>query len=470
MGWQTLGLPTQVNADSLAYVSEMDLSNLMVVPAPPGSPFPFVLKHAPGVSTSGITMPAGGASILGACLHAGYLWYVLDSGDVYYFDGTTHTKVPIGTVAAIGYYQMVDAGTHVVMVDGTNAYAATTAQVSACPITGFCAVAYLHGYTVFLKTNSDQMYVSALDNPLSIDALDFTTVDAQSGDLRGVVAHNGELIVFKESSGEIYQNVGGSGFPFQRVAEIERGCASWGTLAKRENEIAWVGDDYRVYKLQGYQPVPISTPRIEQLLSGVAATPGLLRASVYQFDGHTYYAITEFPGVDSTGMLVYDLNAGLWHRHFAFPTWTGGNVINGVTQVVDILNYAPSGQALHAWVAQNASLAKLSTTTYKDTGLTDPNPRLAVFPPVVSGGQRAFMPELFVEQLPHSATSTVDLAWSDNGGVSYTTWGAHPANGQNTRLRWQRLGSFFRRTLKMKVQTNSPIAISGIRARVEVGA
>ena len=77
------------------------------------------------------------------------------------------------------------------------------------------------------------------------------------------------------------------------------------------------------------------------------------------------------------------------------------------------------------------------------------------------------MPELCLDMQKPSTAGTITLQWSDDGGLSYTTGVTN--TGANQRTRFQRLGSFYQRIIRLTFLIASRIAIMGVRARIEVG-
>jgi hypothetical protein len=77
------------------------------------------------------------------------------------------------------------------------------------------------------------------------------------------------------------------------------------------------------------------------------------------------------------------------------------------------------------------------------------------------------MYELDVDMQKATASGTTTLTWSDDGGANYSS--GITGTATNPRLRFQRLGSFSKRILRLTFSIASKLAITGIRARLEVG-
>jgi hypothetical protein len=466
--WVDIPLATQEGQERSSYASDCELQNLIVRPLPPRSRSPFAITSDPAVSFQNSAL---GGSIRGACVHDGALWFVSGTTVYHYTPGGSTTAVAVGSMPSSGLVRMASAGTHVVMVDGTNARAATTAEVFACSRGNFSDVTYQDGYTIYAETGSQSVYVSDLDDPTTIGALNFTTADAQPGDVRGVFSLNRELVVFKETTTEFYYNDGSAGFPFSRsnpgLIEIGLGRTNGSSPGPRSfaqfgDRLYWIGQDKKAYFLAGYRPNRISTPWVEKLL----AEETLFYGSAYTMDGRAYYMVTL---QDRTGHLLYDIEAGIWSAG-QIPSLSGASTIESSRlqgfSVDSPDAYCTVKQDVDAWIA------KLDPTVFQD-GKQGGSPaptnvtRTLTLPAVSYGGQRAFMSELYLDMEKATTGGTLSLQWSDDGGVTYTS--AKAGTATNERVRWSRLGSFRQRILRFTFEINNRVAIMGCRARIEVG-
>jgi hypothetical protein len=104
-------------------------------------------------------------------------------------------------------------------------------------------VSFKDGFFVCTASDGKVFFNSALNDPLNYRALDFGTAEI-SPDLivASIVIHN-ELFIVGVETIELFQNIGGSGFPFQRIpgANIQKGAhAKFGIVALDET-FAFVG-------------------------------------------------------------------------------------------------------------------------------------------------------------------------------------------------------------------------------------
>jgi hypothetical protein len=492
--WVDIPLATQMGEDAASpFASDMELTNLHLKENPPGSRTPFHIAGVPALTATGsngvaLAAPATGNWRGFLIAEAGFTrraWAII--GTTVYYSGnlTSWTAVPVGTMPGSALCNMVAAGDYVVAVDGTNARAITTAESFAVSRGDFIDVAYQDGYTIFAEEGSQSIYVSSIDDPTTVGALDFTTVDAADGKIQAIIVDHRELFVFKEYAIEHYYNAGGTGFPFVRASPglIELGVAAAVTIRhsvrKYGNAIYWVGADRRVYRMRGYAPEPISTPWVENIMRARLTGTQAFYASVYTYGGVPYYQIHQVLNAGGTESydLVYDIKNGLWHKRFSPLTYSGGTGAFNFA-VFDTDQFAAAvASGRPVVVGRNngntaSALYLLDTPTdsgvYNDAGASSQTSRIMTLPQIAPGeGRRAFMPELYLDMEKSSETSTVSLTWSDDGGATYTS--AKTANPSTARVRWQRLGAFFQRILRFTLQVNDRIAITGVRARIEVG-
>jgi hypothetical protein len=477
--WTDIPLVTQYGKDlagGAAYASDADLINLMVRKSPPGSRVPFHITNTPCIANFAIMAGSGG--IRGFCRNKDGTYFMIRGTSVYFLGsgGGTWTIVPSGNMPGSAICRMVDADTHVVAVDGTNARAITTSQSVACSRELFSDVAYQDGFTVFTETGTNRVYSSDVDDPTTINALHFTTADALGGNCVGLISDTREIFVFKTGSIEHFFNDGSSGFPFARSSPglIEGSTFFSGklTIAKYRNSVFWLGDDFRIYAMQGTVPSVISTPWVERLLQSVSSGSAPLYASTFSFDGAAYYVLS---GMFETGIgyfsLFYDIGSGLWHR-WASALNDGTNT--GVSLIAAI-ETAGGDVRLAANSTISGRTYELTNTVFSDVGesgvhipQTVTPTRVMVLPQYApGGGRRTFMPELYLDMQKSSVDGTCNLQWSDDGGTTFNT--AIAGNETLARTRWQRLGSFFHRAFKFTFAVASRVSIMGVRARVEVG-
>ncbi len=487
--WVDIPLATQqakeaagISSTSTSYVSEAELVNLRFARNPPGTRTAFYVRNTDGLGAD--TGPGSGI-VRGLCRSSdGKIWAIRGTTAYYSSDGGQNWSAPgVTSVGASGtFYRMIDAGTHVAAVNGVEAYAIDTSGATAASRGNFIDATYQDGRTVYAETSSDSIYSSDADTPGTIDALNFTTADAQPGNVLAVISDHREIFAFKDGSIEHYYNAGASGFPFVRSAPglVEVGLygdtgGAFHTAAKYDNSLFWLSRDMRAYTMRGLQPTPISTPWVERYMFANTPAPSAvggatLFGAAYVLSGTLYYMVSGFrePSTGQRTALVYNATDGVWHRQFS-PLGT----TYLITHAVDV----PAGNftsdrvlvAVYNTASQTSTLRYMTDGSTGDSGASGETTRTMTLPQFApGGGRRVFMHELELDMQKPSTTGTITLSWSDDGGSTYSS--GVTATGGDAVTRFQRLGSFRQRILRLTFSIASRIAIMGVRARISVGA
>ena len=109
-------------------------------------------------------------------------------------------------------------------------------------------------------------------NLTSVNALSFGRAQAKPGGLTLVRMWGGRMLVCGPIDIEVWTDQATVPFPLARSAVIPRGilgpfCMSGTRTASPRADRA--ADDCRVYKLDGYSPVAVSTPDLDTLIEAV---------------------------------------------------------------------------------------------------------------------------------------------------------------------------------------------------------
>lgn len=220
------------------------------------------------------------------------------------------TETSLGTVAGSLPVMMADNGTQLAIQGGAlnnQGYVldSRTLYTGIASLPQVSNVVYIDGYFVWTIFESDQFIISALNDGLSYDPLDVATVEGDPDDIIGVTNLQRELNFFGANTVEIWYNSGDADFPFARQgnAFIERGCIDRNSIVKIDNSVQFVGNDLIVYRLNGYQPVRISTHAIEFHI----AQASWFRAFTYTQLGHKFFVLNT-----DVGCWAYDMATGAW--------------------------------------------------------------------------------------------------------------------------------------------------------------
>lgn len=172
------------------------------------------------------------------------------------------------------------------------------------------SVCSLDGF--FLYTTQDgKIYASEL-NDTAVEALSFATAESNpDGLLRGTV-HGNQFFAFGPNSIEVFQNVGASPFPLQRVAVIPVGLLGAWAVAGNENgwpdDQLFVATDCTVRRLKGYDPVVVSNKDVERAIANVFDKT-TIKAFVYVAEGNPIWSLSS-----DNWTWEYNCATGFWHE------------------------------------------------------------------------------------------------------------------------------------------------------------
>ncbi len=256
--------------------------------------------------------------------------YTASQGRVFQVAGTSvweilsnQTRVLRGTIgSASGPVGISDNGDDMVILDGVSGYRFTFVDAVFQEITdpefpsGAVHLAYIDGYFLCLEPNTVYIRWSALRDASSWPTLNRAAAEASPDLATAVIAQGRELWVFGPSSAQVFYD---SGNPDQEWAPVQSVALDMGTdaphsVAVARDSVLFLGSgkdgSARVFRTQGYQVGPVSSPGVEGILSAAGDLSGAL-GRVHSFGGHTYYVLT-IAAAERT--LVYDVDLGEWHE------------------------------------------------------------------------------------------------------------------------------------------------------------
>ena len=383
------------------------------------------------------TSPVRGVHRMGDVLYAvaGSRLYSVTSGAV----ATDEGEIP-GT----GRVRMADNGSELAIVSGTTGYVLSGGSITtpANIPAAVSDVAYIDGYILWTVADSGQFVISALNNATSYDALDIATVEGSPDDLVGVMVDHREVQFYGKESIEIWYNSGAADFPFERQgnAFIERGCFDRDSIVKIDNSVHFLGDDMVVYRLDGYQPMRISTHAIEYDIRNATEA----WAFTYTQEGHKFYCLNT-----DVGCFVFDMSTGAWHERKSdgLDNWRVGSAVRVYDQTIFGSN-------------TTGKLYTASLETYTEDSETI---SMEITLPTVESGTRqrvtCYAFELLAEtgvglSTGQGSDPQAMLTYSDDGGKTWSNemWRTLGAIGTyNTRAVWRKLGQFRQRQFKIVI-------------------
>ena len=125
----------------------------------------------------------------------------------------------------------------------------------------------------FMTTDGENLVVTELNDHLAVDPFKYGSSEADPDPVVGLLRLRNEIYAFNRYTAELFQNVGGTGFPFQRIvgAQLQRGAVGRDAIAIFLERIAFIGsgrnEKPRVYLGSSGNTAPISTREIEDLIT-----------------------------------------------------------------------------------------------------------------------------------------------------------------------------------------------------------
>ena len=383
-------------------------------------------------------------------------WFVVAGSTLFeIIAGVSVSRGTIGTFT--GLVRMSHNNTQLVVVDGPNGYvfnllSGIFAQITSPNFRGSKSVNFIDGYTIFVAPDTDQFYITKIDDSSVMSALDFSSADAQPDSIvRALVLHR-ELILMGVYTTEIWINNGAALFPFVRYngVQLDVGCVGKDAAIVAADSIFWIGQTRTgtgiVYRMTGHSPNRVSTRAIEQML---AKSTDISAASMwtYQVDGHEFIGINA-PGLSTT--LVYDAAIAQWHER---AEWVAGWAPLRVTTVCFVNGAQYGGDAL-------GNLYKIDPETYA-LG-TAPLVRERTWPHLVKASMEPINFPCLELACSTGYGGNVTLEISNDGGF---TFGPPLARSLGVtgrwmqRIRWMMLGSARDRVFRIRCSDAVPFNI-----------
>jgi len=379
----------------------------------------------------------GAGPFRGAIVLDGSLYAV--SGSQLYYITSGAGKVDLGPITGTARVRMAANYTELCIAAEGNGYVYSANTLTTPLPFAVNDVMYADGYMLWTVEDSEQFFISALDDALTYDAADIASVEGAPDNIVGAINDHREIQFFGATSTEIFYNSGASDFPFDRQgnAFIERGCFDRDSIVKIDNSVTFVGDDRIIYTLNGYQPRRISTHAIEVFLADATYA----RAYSHTHEGHKFYVLET-----DQGTRAFDFATGAWHERTSWESaWHKVAFViecYGLTLYFDRVN----GQIY---------------TASNDVHTEDGNPiAMDIYLPTIEASRERMTMASF-EVLCETGVgndSVADpqamLTYSDDGGYSWSNemWRSLGAVGTyRTRAVWRKLGQFRTRQMKLRI-------------------
>jgi len=300
-------------------------------------------------------------------------------------------------------------------------------------------------FAIGIKPNSQTWYSSAISDVTTWPALSFAQTTGNQNNIIAVASLHREIWLICDQTTEVWYNAGTVNFTWARRSDvyIEYGCAAKNSVAKGDNTLFFLAQSPTggvvVVRMNGYEPVIISTPAINYTLSTYTTVSDAL-AFVYQQEGHEFYVLT-FPTTNITW--VYDISTQKWHQRQS----------SGGRWLANCYAFCYNLQLIGDYNSGNVYKLDMANFTENSTAIT----RTIITTPYYNVGTQIYCSRLQIDfdQTPTSGLNAVNLYVSRDGGNTFGA--AKPAFPVQTsdgqwRCYWPRLGRA--RTWVFKIQTS----------------
>jgi hypothetical protein len=137
-------------------------------------------------------------------------------------------------------------------------------------------VVWVDGY--FMTTDGEFLIVTELNDPFSVNPLKYGSAEADPDPIVALLKVRNEVYALNRHTIEVFDNVGGSLFPFQRVegAQVQRGTIGTHTCCVFQESIAFIGGGRNeapaVWLIAGSNAQKISSREVDLLLTEFTET------------------------------------------------------------------------------------------------------------------------------------------------------------------------------------------------------
>lgn len=175
------------------------------------------------------------------------------------------------------------------------------------------AVIFIDGF-FFVTTDTKKIVVSAINDGLNWNALDFGTAEASPDVIVTALNYLSQAVVFGSETTEFFDNIGGTGFPFVRNGLIlNKGVFARFSVVEADGTFMFVGgaksERAAIWRFQNNGYVKMSTGAIDKILQELSDDE-LRDLVAYDYsDGNDYFVCWVTP----RETICYGLNTGKWH-------------------------------------------------------------------------------------------------------------------------------------------------------------
>ena len=175
-------------------------------------------------------------------------------------------------------------------------------------------VVFLDGFFI-CTTDEKKFIISAINDGTSWNALDFGTAESSPDDTVVPIVYKNQLFIAGTGTFEVFNNVGGADFPFQRTGLFfDEGVDAPFSIVHANDTFMFIGgginESPAIWQLQGNNFVKVSTTAIDSILQRFTLTEIQSSFSWSYAQKGGYFVGFALP----TTCLVLDTVTGRWHE------------------------------------------------------------------------------------------------------------------------------------------------------------
>lgn len=372
---------------------------------------------------------------------------------------------------------IVGDGTGFYVLDPDVPFTTTQVLVEGEPLRGTIS-GFLDGRTIYVERDTGRFYYSALNDPLTIDGLNFATAEGDPDPIVNMIIVNREIIFLGPHSVEYWAPSGDADNPFQRVSGgfVQHGCAARWSAQRFADAAVFAGQDDDGHGFvwlagaAGAAPQRISTHAIDRDLTAALKNYDheLITAWTYTERGHSFYVLN----LPNTVSWAFDLVTKLWHERAHL------NAETGLYERSRVDHHAFWQGEHYVGVYDDATLYKQSRAFFANG--SDPLVRLRETPHVYADGQTLRFHALEIEMevgvgldgVGQGTDPQLMLQYSDDGGHTWSNEIARSIGrlgATRTRVKFGPLGRARDRVFRVSVADPVAVTLVGAWADVTVG-
>ena len=349
----------------------------------PGSPKQMTMYGTPGLKFE---------TTLGTLGSRG--WFTQDGRTWCVYGATLYERTGVGVFASLGtipndgnpvsFASNGAGGDQLAIVGGGQLNVLTLSTnaltIASLPFSNPVMIVFQDGYGLINQLNTPTVWFTALENFLSIDALDFFARSNTSDNVVALAISRDRLFVLGSKTTTLYYDSGNALNPWVPYpgTSTQIGALSPWAVQVYNDIVYWLGQSARgdpkvIGARTDMQAQVLSTPPIVDMLAA-CSTLSTAEMLVYSQGGHTFVTLTLPSSPSGVQTYAFDVLEKRWHSRAAWNLTTGGYMrwaARGVTA---------TGTTILTGDYANGNVYTLDLATYADNGSILRRERIAPYP------------------------------------------------------------------------------------------